>query len=500
MTLAMWWLVLVATSVEISEIALGPDVSYKVIGRRGARPGALVVFDLRFDSNAAMAPAANHESAFANGNTELLYLGKKFARVTTAATGTNVISGLALKELSPRFGVCGNELYLGSLPRHCKRGKEGVQNCDLAAGGCPVSLHKTQHTGDCNTLASFGTLEIELSCDTIDIAGHPIDATKDGTTKLSLHQLKASWEFDSTTNKLTVWLPTDPIDLWEGMTTMAFLTLFLTVWQSWTRRLNYAVTSRDCDAINSIWDTLVWYSVLVADALFFAVAAKAYGLIRESRAFLPEAANEVLGEFAYIYNFAYLGLTTLAAVAAAVILWLMYFSRPDMVAWRTRRPRSQKKWWERRLNKAVARVCSPPARLSRVILLRWLVDAIVLTALHIAVPEALGERLRSSLGLTAGATVAVVTGRDSYLLFLEGLTVPSAILVVLAVLFIINHVAFFMLLETFSTAETAHPPLPVLLSYVIALQACGAGAVWAQGTRAPRGIAPGRDAQSAKVL
>lgn len=461
----MWWPVAIAMAAELRVIASGGYVAYVVVGRRGAAPGEVVAFSLDFEGNEAMGPAPNHTSHFATAGTDLLYIDAALARVAATGSG-DVVSAGTLEQLSPRFGVCESVLHLSGLPAHCKRGATGAGSCDLKAGTCGVMLHTTQHTGVCGGSASFGDLTVTLPCGDTDVAGHPVEAVIAGTPRLSVHQLQASWEYDRDVGVLTVWLPTPPDAAWDGMAATAALTVFLALWQSWIRRLHSL--DGDCAATERVWSTLTWYAVAVADVLLFAVATKVSGLVLQSRAFLPEAAGRVLGDLLFAYNYLYVGATCVAATFAAGILWLMWLSRPNEGARVGGHVKAM-----------VARVCAPPARESRVITLRWLVDTIALTTLHISVPEALGAPLMASLGLVCGLAVAVVTGRDAALL-LRTATVLQGVLIGAMAVFAVNHVALFMVSESFSQLRTAGQPLPQLLSFLMAVQAAGAGAVWSR--------------------
>lgn len=467
----MWWVLGAAVAADLRVIASGDSVVYMAAGRRGAEPGEAVVFGLNFESGEAMRAAPSHTSHFAANDTDLLYMDTRLARVPTDGDA-DVLSAATLGQVSAKFGVCEGVLHLDGIPVHCKRGAAGSSSCELAAGGCKISLHATQHAGVCGKTASYGDLAVTLPCGDTTVSGHPVAAVKAGAPRLSVHQLGASWEYDGDVGVLTVWLPRPPSAAWDGMAATVGLTLFLALWQSWIRRL-HALDGTDCIATDRVWSTLTWYSVAVADVLLFSVATKVSGLVLQSRAFLPEAAGRVLGDLTFMYNYLYVGATCLAASFAATILWLMWVSRPGTVL------------ADGRVKELAARVCAAPARESRVITLRWLVDTIVLTTLHVSVPEALGARLRASLGLLCGLAVAVVTGRDATLLLRDATVLQSALTAAMA-FFAVSHVALFMALESFSQARTAHQPLPLMLSFLVSLQAAGAGAVWSR-----RGL-PGR--------
>lgn len=457
----MWWLAPLVLSVEVERVVTGEVLHQLVKARVGATPGIELYAELLFASNNPIKAVKEHESAFNLNNSDLLYIGKKFGKVATSEGGEATVSGRALQTLSPIFGMCDGELILGELPRHCRRGDSGQLACNLLDGGCTgVSFDRVQHRGQCGP-ASIGELTVHLPCDRLP--GSPLLATVPGDNRVSLDQMRAQWEYDTATGILQVWEPADPVDMWDGIVTMAMLTIFLTVWQSWTGSVTMAVLAKDCSLRDKLWENLVWYAMFISDAMCFAIASKAYSLVVESRVFLPESAGELLGDFATTYNYAFVGLSGLVALVVSSVLWLMHADHAGTA----------------KLKQAATRICSPPVRMATLLSLRWAVDVVLLAALHVSCPEHLGKRMRAAIGLAVGIVMSVVSGRDAILLLHQRLNRPARIAVAVFALLVINHVAVFMLLDTFSTAETAFGDLPLLLAYIVSVQAAGGGAVWA---------------------
>ena len=138
-------------------------------------------------------------------------------------------------------------------------------------------------------------------------------------------------------------------------------------------------------------------------------------------------------------------------------------------------------------------MCAPgPSRLGVVVALRWAVESIMIVTLHVLTPEQLGTKFHAAMGLGLGVALAVVAGRDGALLLQQPLGVLPRVLVRLVMLVNTVHAAGFMMLEMFTLASSAHSDLPIITAASLAMQACGAGCIWAGRQAAPlRARGPG---------
>lgn len=467
----MWQLIVLAcSSTPLHSVIDGATQGVYVSAQIGALPGLKTNLMLDFLNTPALQAVGQYESSFTENGTDLLYVDKSLARVPVNSTGGPVLGLNNILRLSQVFGICDDRLYLHSLPRKCKRGSEGTRACTLGVN-CHVSFDRLQHSGTCGETILFGSITVVLSCGTFMLQEHTFPQTVPGPPLLSIPQLRANWEYDNL-GRLRIWLPPEEEDTWAGLTTMIAITLFMIVWQAWTTAINTAIAKNDCKAINELYETLVFYSMLIGDALCLAAAFKTTSLYQEAVSFMPEAADQLLGQDnALAYNYAYLVMVLVASFTASIILFFMFVDNNDTLVSRL---------MNRCFGAAIDAVCRPNVRMTTIILLRWVIDVVMLTTLHISIPVALGERLRSSLGLIIGISLAVISGRDSTFLLQHVKSFVGGLLILLSAGIIFFHVSIFMLLDTFTSELTVHGNSPTLISCIVAFQALSLGAFWAR--------------------
>ena len=477
-------LALAPTNVAVTTTAVGETVTHLVAIRVGADPGNPQLGLLAPQAPSSIPASPNFTSAFATEVDDLLYVGPRFARVPTdsAADGA-VIGNKALSLLAYTYGVCDNQLYFDKLPRHCKRGDTATIPCNIESSCANfVSFTATQHGPPCGTHIRKGDITIARPCATAAVIGGvttPLVSDTAPENQISLYQANLNWEYDQTTEELHLYRPPDPPSGIGNSVPMLVIVIFLSVWQRTLRGLDTAVLTNDQEILNRIWLKLATNAMLISDAIIFAAGSKAYGLLTEAKVFFPESADTALGdEFVVAYSYWFVGAVgTVCAVVLAVLFAMLLTVHPFEIV-------------TTRIPKLMALVTTPSA----VIAIRLAVDAIMLMALHITCPTELGNRYRAIVGLGAGSALAILCGRDAYLLTRLGLSRPAKMLLAVVVAAVWTHVAFFMTLDVFSSPQ-AHGVAPLIVSGAVAFQCIGAGAVW---TGAVRGSAAGPDVQAAR--
>lgn len=467
-------LALAVGRVNLDVVAVGGDVIHRAAVIQGAEPGHHTFAYVDPNAASRIGPAPLHTSAFLDANTDLLYVGESVARVALNATEGNIILGhRLLTAFSRTYGVCDGTLYLRSLPRHCKRGNTGMVACAMGTAECGVTFSATQHRGACGTDHKIGDISIAMPCTTaLVIGGKTVEAVvAANTTVVSIYQANLNYEYDADVDELWLYEPPEVADGLPASAPMLLIVLFLSVWQRATRSLNAAVLANDKAAIEAVWQTLAGHAMITGDAVAFAAGSKAYGLVTEAKVFFPESADDALtADFVVAYSFWFVAaVAVLTAVLFVVLAGMLLERRP--IGWLSDRTAPLR-----------AFVHSDATSATTCVALRWAVDAVMLIALHITVPAALGDRFRSIVGFGAGVALATVAGRDTVLLAMIGQSTPAAILTVVAAAAAWLHAAFFMMLDVFS-GPLAHGEAPATMAAVVAWQCVGAGAVWTLGAR-----------------
>ena len=136
---------------------------------------------------------------------------------------------------------------------------------------------------------------------------------------------------------------------------------------------------------------------------------------------------------------------------------------------------------------ALSHASDARTRCATLTVLQWVVEVVVLTAIHIASPPSLGDSFRDALGLSIGVTVAVVTGRNAYLALPSVRSLEAAALGATALVAVLGHVAVFTMFPLFWSAER-NVRVAFALAATMTTQAAAAGIVWAKRTvlRAPQ--------------
>ena len=259
---------------------------------------------------------------------------------------------------------------------------------------------------------------------------------------------------------------------------MVALVVFLSIWGAWTATVARAVATNDAIAVEQVWGIMGWFAIVVGDAVWFAAASKAYHLVAESDSIVPEAVDVLMGHRAALsYSLLYVGgAIGFACVAFALLLYIMLATST----------KARPAWATACFGEALSRATDVHTRCATLAVLQWVVEVVVLTAIHIASPPSLGDSFRDALGLAIGLTVAVVTGRNAYLVLPAIVSLEAAVLSVVSVVAVLGHVAIFTMFPMFWAAER-NVRVALALAVMATTQAAAAGVVWAKRTvaRAP---------------
>lgn len=426
--------------------------------------------------------APNELSPYRTNTSDVVYVDARLARLATAKGVPDHLGSGALCLLSPTWGVCHDTLYLGPLPRRCRQGAEGKKWCPVV-GGCGVSFENTQHVGECVAgvaTFAFGDLTVSARCETVIEANKAVAAVVPGPPRLSLHRAELAFEYTCDDSVLALWAPPAAQSDVGPLVTMAGLVVFLSVWQAWTAQAAGAMAVGDAAAIAGVWSTMGWFALVVGDALWFAAASKVYHLITVSDSIAPAAIDELVGHRAALsYSWLYVGTALLLALVGWALLALIALATSQRAA-----PRWATNWF----GAALATTGTLSTQCVVLTTLQWIVDVVVLTALHVASPPSLGATFRDALGLAIGITVAVVTGRSAVLLAPYTAALEARVLGTVGFLAALGHVTVFMVYPLYATAEGS--PYPALaMAATTAVQSAAAGAVW---TKLTTGRAPPR--------
>lgn len=453
------------------------SLEWLVAGRVGASPSERRQFIVApYVARGSVTP--NELSPYRTNTSDVVYVDDKLARLATQPGVPDHLGSGALCLLSNTWGVCHDTLYLGRLPRRCRQGAEGKKWCPIV-GRCGVSFDNTQHVGECvDGVATlpFGDLTVSARCDTVVEANKAVAAVVAGPPLLSLHQAGLAFEYTCDDSVLTLWTPPATQSDVGPLFTMAGLVVFLAVWQAWTAQAAGAMATGDGTAITEVWSTMGWFALVVGDALWFAAASKVYHLITVADSIAPEAIDELVGHRAALsYSWLYVGTALLLAVVGWALLALIALATSRRAA-----PRWATAWF----GAVLATTSTLSTQCAVLTTLQWIVDVVVLTALHVASPPSLGATFRDALGLAIGITVAVVTGRNAVLLAPHTVALEARVLGAVAFLSTLGHVAVFMVYPLYATAEGS--PRPALaMAVTTAVQSAAAGAVWTKLTTGP---------------
>ena len=464
------FLLMAMSSVDIRLVSDGPLVYPIVPIRVGAAPGELKECVIT-GGQAIIQSSDSHNTQFAIGGTDIVYIDDKVVRLQTGNVTTSSIGWEELSAYSSTWGVCDNKLYTRHLPRHCRIGRSGGTACYRNA--CPISVNSYQHEGVCvgnRFKFSFEGLDVVTTCGQYPGLNFDTVVNSNENSIVSVWQSKLNFEYNDDTATLVVWERIEDVsDMTETISMLAIL-VFLAIWTSWTRDLHAAINTRNVDKICNIWRTVAWNSLFIADAASFAAGTKVYHLIVQSKMFFSESIDDLLGEdIATAYSYIYIGIVLLSAVVLCIAMGIILTSegysilppidkaaRPFISACKSWRNRS-----------AVLVGC------------RWGIEFILLTALHITTPVSFGQHFRNIVGLSTGITVSTIAGRDANTMMRIVQSSLPRFLIQLFFGICITHSTIFMTYPTLAISPGASKTTAVAMSLTLTLSGSCAGALWA---------------------
>ena len=436
----------------------------------GAYPGFSTKGLLNLNiSESVVKPAPEYYSATVTGDGDYVYVNgpPQFVRVQNTVDVSNI--GWDILAAKGVFGVCDNMLYMSEVPRHCKRGKSGARQCRRQH--CNINLGN-QHRGTCRdgvALLTFGVdYSIEIPCDVTEFMGSLIPVVADNNDpSLSLVRGEYNFQYDDATNKFTIWEKADSINDLISLGIMAVLALGLAAWLGWTRALNKLVKAPNNEDAFALWRRLANVGLVIGDASWLAASVKVYHFAISSHSFMPEALDFLLGEaVAAMYCVWYLGVVCGMTLVVLYILLLAMIDAgmqlPDSIA--------------RPLAKGVAACRTGPGCLAALVATRWLFETVLLTALHISTPDALGRSFKDVVGIGIGLAVAAVSGRDAQTLTSLTNNIATRIVISIALVLVLGHVAIFMVFPCVASSYNQNN-LSLLVASVVTVQTAVASAL-----------------------
>lgn len=472
--LLMTGVLLARASALVYPVADGGD-GLQMAVHVGAYPGASQV--ARIDLHArtsAVAPCPPYYTATEFNGTDVLYVAGSVQRVPAAAAST-VLAWDTLVPAGGVFGVCNNQLYLSELPRRCRVGRSGVRHC--RRHHCNVSFAES-HRGTCidgSARLALGTYEMTVACAVTTAFGRRSPAVTPGPPVLSVMRAALNVEYDDNSNTLRVWEQPTAVDTAVEYVMILFLTLALAAWLGWSASLNATQRHNDMEAAAVLWERIADVGLFVADAVWLAASAKVYHVVTESAAIMPEAVDQLLGaDTAAAYTVWYVGVVCTAAAAVVYVVTVAMASTGRSL------PKFVCAW----VAPHVAVCRAGPSRLAALVTLRWLYEAVLLTAVHLCTPGGLGESFVEVVGAGVGLSLAAVTGRDATCLM--GLCRANAtrVAVFVSAAVVMFHVALFMVYPCVAS-QYEGDSTTVLLSAAVTAQVSAVSALYHRPPRAP---------------
>lgn len=448
----------------------GPSAFYTLYPLLGSRR---VTFVLDPSADTTVPPYAIGDTVTLENGTDSLTIRDYHTTVSIRETLQQPVLGGDALANAPTWGVCDRLLYTAKMPRVCYRGTRVTITCEIHQ--CPVSFLASQHTiSDCAAPLVIGqTVVMPTPCiEKISVNGETLAAVKRGDSqRVSVHQLGAALEYDPARKELSVWIQKEDNTHTQNVVSTALLLVFLSLWVTWTGGLNQAVFNQNIGAINELWNTIAWSGMITFDAVFFAASVKIWYLFSEAEAFAPKSVDMTYGHtFSEWYSQIFVLIAAVLASVVAIILLIMI---------ETTSARSVPAFAKKIVAPGVAASKSSAGKTAIIVFLRWSVEFIVLTAIHVVVPPRLGSSFQNAIGIGAGLAIALITGRDLCIIIshtkrgVRDSTVALA--AVICALYAVVHVSVFMVHPTFGTTHTLTPDVSVACSWSITIQAVSVG-------------------------
>jgi hypothetical protein len=474
---------------QMDLVVNGKSVQHLVKAHIGARPGIDATFLLYPQGLTTVSAYAPQQSQYRQNNSDLLYIRDDIARVPFVETGAFVLGGDALAAFNTPWGVCDNVLYLGVMPRKCYKGTFVQIMCTIT--DCPVSFVNTQHiVTACTDPVMLGSDFVVLhdGCSKrMTVINSDLPTAIEypaGTAQASLWQMGATVQYNPETFEMSLWIRDTNAGRVESIVTTTILIIFLSIWLTWTRDLNSAIFNQSPTILETTWTQVAVGGMLAFDAVTFSGSIKVWYLFTDADVFTPPTVDWTYGNsFSEWYCQGFVIIALGLVSVAAVILAIMSATIGDWM------PQFILSWlhpgmWFVNGDPTKAKSNMPREKIVLIVLLRWVVELIVLTALHIAIPTHLGPSYRAAVGLGIGISLALIAGRDVYILLHEtlksGRLLQQSSTIVLALFclaYTVTHVSIFMVLPTFASAETLTPIMCVACSWSLTIQATCMGVV-----------------------
>lgn len=477
----MWWFV--AVYIGQSPLQFNGDPATNELKvftgvTLGAYPGFKATAELDFMSRTTTVPSLSTRwSKTRLNDTDVLYLANTPIRVKTTDAQQITLGLDTLLAETDVWGVCDNALYLHKLPRHCRRGSTGVRRCSLE--GCELH-YLISHEGKCrgNELElQYGTYSTTVPCDRSLFLGEPHEnVIESALPRLSIARANLQFEYNAAAGEVKVWEKVGVEDDVVQIVAMVFLAVALSSWLGWTRDLNALLAGKGDSTAAELWERLSHVAVAVGDCIWIAATMKVYQFFADAKIFMPETVDRLFGhEFAELYCLWYVGIVAIAAFATLYVLLLAMignnFKVPEVIACRLRAP---------------AALCNAgPGQVCALITVRWLYESVLLTSLHVATPETIGENFQLAVGLAVGACVAGVAGRDCQSLLLMCRSRLSKLLSVASLAILLVHVSIFMIFPSIAGAYGNTENVAIVLATSVTIQVAVASALYHRKNEAP---------------
>lgn len=429
----------------------------------GAYPGERkqAILSLQ-DATSSINPAKQHYSLTANNGSDFVYVGShpQFHPVDESV-GTSIVAWDLLLDRKNAFGVCDGKLYNGQIPRHCKRGKSGTRVCDRER--CNINL-SDKHFGNCENgqaTINFGvdysvTIDCEISV--FENKRTPSVIQSD-VAALSLTRGEYNFEYNDLTHQIQIYEPVGTVENLVSLGIVGVLSFGLAAWLGWTKALNKLIIHPNADDTYALWERLAKVGLIVGDASWLAASVKVYHFAIEAHSFMPEALDYLLGdEMAATYCVWYLG------IVCGMTLIVLYILLLAMIDTGTKMP----PFIAKSLERGVRSCSTPEGCLAALVVTRWLFETVLLTALHISTPDALGRSFKDVVGIGIGLAIASVAGRDADTLLKLCHATSSRILIALCLSVIMGHVSVFMVYPCVVTSYKQNSAsLPVAVTVAV---------------------------------
>lgn len=385
-----------------------------------------------------------------------------FTCATHDALSFAALTALARASGATAWGICRNRLYMDHLPSVCRRSTPLKTQCaPYPSFDCNVSLTATQHTADpaCSPVRLSDTTA-PLPCN--QACGTEACTILGPKSVLSVPQQHGAVLYNTVTGATAVHpAAADEYDVMHdtGQLLSTFVLLAATaVWAPSAARLSTGGTT-------AVWQFAGNHAAVLADAVTFAAGTKYLHLIRDDLAFRPTSLVDLIGdEPSQLYCWAYVTAATALAVAVQYILAVVYVSDADAQA----RAASL-------LRRVGVTGVGAAHRRPWLIALRWLLETVLLTSLHVTLPASFGSNFVRSAGATLGVVLLFVTGRDAASVVHAITRVRAAVVMALAAV-ILFHASVFMIMPFVASQTETQSSAALHISISASVQVLAAGA------------------------